>query len=161
MATVVVDSPIGPLTVEAGPHGVLRIGFGARPTRPGDDASLQAAAIARQAADEIEEYFAGTRTRFDVPLDWAVTDGFRAAVLAALVDVPYGEVVTYGELAALAGRPGAARAVGTTMATNPWPVVVACHRVVRAGGRLGRYGAGVEVKRRLLDLEGASVLRQG
>jgi methylated-DNA-[protein]-cysteine S-methyltransferase len=161
MATVVLDSPIGPLTVEAGSHGVVRIGFGARPARPGDDASPQAAAVARQAADEIDEYFAGTRTRFDVPLDWAVTDGFRADVLAALVEVPYGEVVTYGELAALAGRPGAARAVGTTMATNPWPVVVACHRVVRAGGRLGQYGAGVEVKRRLLDLEGADVPRQG
>ena len=154
MATVVVDTPIGPLTVEAVPAGVRRVAFGARPSLAVDDTSPDAMAIARRAADELEEYFAGTRTQFGVPLDWSVTGGFRAEVLAALAEVPYGEVLTYGELAELAGRPGAARAVGTTMATNPWAVLIACHRVVRAGGQLGQYGAGVEVKQQLLHLEG-------
>ena len=105
------------------------------------------------------EYLAGTRRDLDVPLDWAlVRGGFRREALEALARVPYGEVVSYAELAARAGRPRAVRAAGTACATNPLPVVVPCHRVVRSDGRLGNYGGGVPLKARLLRLEGVEVV---
>ena len=88
-------------------------------------------------------------------LDRSSRRGFRGEVLDALEGVPYGETVTYGELAGMAGRPLASRAVGTAMATNPLPVVVPCHRVLAAGGRLGGYGPGLALKERLLRMEGA------
>jgi methylated-DNA-[protein]-cysteine S-methyltransferase len=157
MATLVIDTMIGPLTVQAGPDGVRRIEFGAHPAPGDDDTSAEATAVAAQAADELEQYFAGTRTTFTMPLDWSASTGFRHQVLRALAAVPYGEVVTYGELAARAGNPKAARAVGSAMATNPWPIVIACHRVVRAGGQLGHYGGGQDVKRRLVDFERAAL----
>ena len=110
-------------------------------------------------ARQLDEFFAGRRTEFDVAVDLTVADlsDFQRHVLAtARAEVPYGETVTYGELAELAGRPGAARAVGTAMARNPVPLFVPCHRVVAAGG-IGGYGggpAGIALKRALLDLEG-------
>ena len=87
-------------------------------------------------------------------LDRSERRGFRGEVLAALETVPYGETVSYGELAGMAGRPLASRAVGTAMATNPLPLVVPCHRVIAAGGRLGGYGPGPALKVQLLELEG-------
>lgn len=159
MATLVLDTPIGPLTVEGAAGGLRRIEFGAHPPARDDDPSPEAVRIAEQAADELEEYFAGRCTRFTVPLDWSARTGFRAEVLRALAEVPYGEVVTYGELAARAGNPKAARAVGSAMATNPWPVVIACHRVVRAGGSLGHYGGGQDLKRQLVEMERATLDR--
>jgi methylated-DNA-[protein]-cysteine S-methyltransferase len=115
--------------------------------------------VAEQAAVELEEYFAGRRRRFTIPLDRSARRGFRGEVLDALESVPYGETISYGELAAEAGRPGAARAVGSAMATNPLPIVVPCHRVTRAGGVLGHYGGGSDAKERLLRLEGALPVR--
>ena len=106
---------------------------------------------------QLDEYFAGDRTEFDLRIDWALSRGFRLDALRALTRVGYGEVVTYGELARSAGRPRAARAVGSAMATNPIPIVVPCHRVVPAAGGLGGYGGGVDAKRFLLSLEGAEV----
>jgi methylated-DNA-[protein]-cysteine S-methyltransferase len=110
-------------------------------------------------ADRVRAYFAGDRASFeDVELDLAWTTDFQAAVLAALRSIPYGETVTYGELAALAGHPNAQRAAGTFCAGNRFPLFVPCHRVVAAGG-LGSYGSlGVEYKRRLLALEGNGAL---
>ena len=105
---------------------------------------------------QFDEYFEGERTTFELELDWTLSHGFRRDVLHELVRVPYGEVVTYAELARRADKPKAVRAVGSAMATNPLPVVVPCHRVVRTGGSLGNYGGGVEMKRWLLTMEGAS-----
>ena len=155
MATTVIDSPIGPLALTAGSSGLVRIDFGpiARACDPGDDPAAEA--VLSQAEAELSEYFAGERRHFTVPLDRSTRHGFRGEVLDALEDVPYGETISYGELAADAGRPGAARAVGTAMATNPLPIVVPCHRVTRSGGVLGSYGGGIDTKERLLHLEGA------
>ena len=108
-----------------------------------------------ETARELDEYFGGRRRRFDVPLDWQLSSGFRRDVLSHLaVDVDYGHTTSYAGLASLAGSPRAVRAVGTACATNPIPVVVPCHRVVRSDGTMGRYRGGEEAKHALLELEG-------
>jgi methylated-DNA-[protein]-cysteine S-methyltransferase len=150
----VIDSPIGPLALTAGPAGLVRIDFGPLPTIVDPGGGAPAEAHLAQGTDELEEYFAGRRRAFTVPLDRSERRGFRGEVLTALETVPYGETVTYGELAGMTGRPLASRAVGTAMATNPLPLVVPCHRVIAAGGRLGGYGPGPELKVKLLELEG-------
>ena len=109
---------------------------------------------------ELSEYFEGDRTAFDVPVDVRF-DAFRLRVMDELARVPYGEVTTYGALAARAGNPRAARAVGTFMNRNPIPIVLPCHRVVGANGSLTGYGGGLERKERLLQLEGASLTLLG
>ena len=102
---------------------------------------------------QLEEYFAGRRRRFDLPLDLRLAHGFRRQVLEELQDVAYGTTVSYSDLARAAGSPRAVRAVGSACATNPIPIVIPCHRVLRHDGSLGGYGGGVEVKRALLELE--------
>jgi methylated-DNA-[protein]-cysteine S-methyltransferase len=105
---------------------------------------------------QLEDYFAGRRRAFDLPLDWSLTSGFQRRVLQELyAEVGFGDTVTYGELAGRVGHTEAARAVGIAMATNPLPVVVPCHRVVASGGQLGGFGGGLEMKRWLLTHEGA------
>lgn len=140
--------------VEASPTGVSNVRLpGARPAgwELGDG---EAAALAHRAAVQIAEYARGEREEFDVPLDWERVRPDHRRVLETLRAIaPYGRTVTYGELAARSGV-GDAREVGIHMATNPLPIVVACHRVVAADG-LGGYGGGVDLKRRLLELEGA------
>lgn len=168
-------TPLGELWVACSPHGVARVSFGRPPRHPatlsgavgqsGDGTAAcrdQAHALAGVARAEIEEYLCGERRFFDVPVDWSATSGTRREVLAVLqASVGYGETITYGALAARAGLAGSgqmppARVVGQAMGTNPWPVIVPCHRVVASHG-LGGYsgGAGVETKRALLILEGA------
>ena len=159
-----VDTPVGPLLLAATEQGLVRVAY----PNQGHDAVLQALAdrisprvlhaparldpVARQ----LDDYFAGRRRRFDVPLDWRLSTGFRSTVLHHLAtDVDYGRTASYAVLAALAGNPRAVRAVGTACATNPLPVVVPCHRVVRSDGAIGNYAGGVEAKRTLLDLEAA------
>jgi methylated-DNA-[protein]-cysteine S-methyltransferase len=159
------DSPVGPLLLAATDQGLVRVAYTAV---EGDDAVLQALADrvsprvlhapARldPAVRELADYFAGRRQHFDLPLDWRLSRGFRATVLHHLAtDVHYGRTASYAALAALAGNPKAVRAVGTACATNPLPVVVPCHRVVRSDGGIGNYAGGVEAKRTLLDLEAA------
>jgi methylated-DNA-[protein]-cysteine S-methyltransferase len=154
------ESPIGMLTVLAGERGVQRIEFGSN-----GDAEAEVAVGATEACDdevavELDEYFAGRRRRFMMPVDLSPMDaGFPQAVYEVLLrDVAFGETVSYGELAEMAGRPGAARAVGNAMSRNPVPIVVPCHRVVAAGGRIGGYGpSGVATKRFLLTLEGVEL----
>lgn len=104
-------------------------------------------------ADELGEYFNGTRNVFTLPLDVHGTP-FQERVWAALVHVPYGGIVTYGMLARMAGSPGAARAAGGALNKNRVPIIIPCHRVVASGGNMGGYGAGLDVKRLLLELEG-------
>jgi methylated-DNA-[protein]-cysteine S-methyltransferase len=158
------DTPVGTLLLAATDLGLVRVAY---PVED-HDAVLQALAdrvsprilyaparldtIAR----ELDEYFAGTRRTFDLPVDWRLSAGFRATVLRRLPDIGYGHTASYGAVARLAGSPTAIRAVGTACATNPLPVVVPCHRVVRADGRLGGYLGGVEAKRTLLTLESAA-----
>jgi methylated-DNA-[protein]-cysteine S-methyltransferase len=103
-------------------------------------------------ARELVEYLAGARRKFDFPIDLRGTP-FEMEVWTALQNIPYGSTVTYGELATRLGRPGAARAVGSANGRNPIPIVVPCHRVIAAGGKLGGYGGGLTLKRQLLDLE--------
>ena len=111
----------------------------------------------RRRRTQLDEYFAGRRHNFDVPLDWQLSKGFRRVVLEHLaVDIGYGSTASYGTLARLSGSPKAVRAVGTTCATNPIPVVVPCHRVVRSDGTMGGYRGGPAAKRALLDLEGVA-----
>ena len=118
------------------------------------DAPRSARTCARRAEREIREYLRRRRRRaFTVPLDLAALPRFHQRALLAAREIPFGRTVTYGELAARAGRPYAARAVGQAMARNPVPLVVPCHRVVAAGGRLGGFGGGAALKRRLLALE--------
>ena len=103
---------------------------------------------------ELDEYFEGRRTGFDVPIDWSLTRGFTRGVLSATARIPYGELGTYASVAGAAGSPRAVRAAGNALGANPMPVVVPCHRVVRTGGALGGYTGGVERKEFLLRLEG-------
>ncbi|HWH14990.1 MAG TPA: methylated-DNA--[protein]-cysteine S-methyltransferase [Miltoncostaeaceae bacterium] len=156
-----------------GPHGPMRAvlaeGGLARLTLPGDDADaalarLASARGARAQRDarrldavrgELDAYFAGTLRRFTLAVDLDGVPAFRREVLEAMRGVPYGATVSYAELAALAGRPRAVRAAGTACATNPVPVVVPCHRVLRTGGAVGAYGGGAGMKQALLVLEGA------
>ena len=105
---------------------------------------------------QLDEYFEGSRRGFDVELDWRLVRGFTREALQSVREIPYGEVASYGEVAAMAGRDRAARAVGTACATTPWSIVVPVHRVVRSDGSIGEYGGHPEVKRFLLDLEAAA-----
>jgi len=117
----------------------------------------------RVVAGQLDDWFAGKRHAFDLILDLGEIDGFRRVVLETLArEVPWGEVVSYGELAGIAGRPRAARAVGSAMRNNPIPFVIPCHRVIAAGNKIGGYGGGrnaVALKRELLAREGVSRLR--
>lgn len=159
MTSRTITTPIGALTVFASPLGVCRIDFG--PSEETEETSVDGGASAIDHLDaaiaQLDEYFRGDRRTFTVPIDRSDRQGFRGEVLHALEQVRYGEVVSYGELARRAGRGRAARAVGSAMATNPIPILVPCHRVIRSGGHLGHYGAGPEAKRRLLELEGVAL----
>jgi methylated-DNA-[protein]-cysteine S-methyltransferase len=105
---------------------------------------------------QLDEYFDGSRRTFDVALDWRLTRGFRREVLRATAQIPYGQTASYKQVATRAGSPGAVRAAGTALATNPLPIVVPCHRVLRSGGALGAYRGGPEAKAQLLTLERAA-----
>jgi methylated-DNA-[protein]-cysteine S-methyltransferase len=104
---------------------------------------------------ELEEYFAGSRRRFDLPLDWSLITPFAKRVLRKTAAIPYGGHLSYAEVAAEAGSPRGARAAGNALGSNPIPIVIPCHRVLHSGGGLGGYGGGLERKRYLLELEGA------
>lgn len=159
-----VDSPVGPLLLAATTSGLVRVAF------VSDDESRVLEALAERvsprilrggtrldgAAREIDEYFEGRRTSFDVALDFRLASGFRRAVLDQLGQIRFGSTASYGAVASAAGNPKAVRAVGTACATNPLPIVVPCHRVLRSDGTLGGYAGGIEAKRTLLKLEGAA-----
>lgn len=164
-----VDSPVGTLLLAATPLGLVRVAY----DRENHDAVL--AKLAAQvsprvlhaparldcAARELDEYFAGRRRSFDVPLDFQLSHGFRRAVHLHLREIGYGRTESYAEVAAAAGSPAAVRAVGSACATNPLPVIVPCHRVVRSDGTLGGYVGGAEVKRGLLTMESSAAATLG
>jgi methylated-DNA-[protein]-cysteine S-methyltransferase len=158
-----VDSPVGRLLVAATPEGIVRVAF----AREGDDAVLaelarrisprvlEAPARLDPARRQLEEYFEGGRTAFALPVDWRLSSGFRERVLHAIAAIPFGRTGTYRSVATAAGTPNAVRAAGSACATNPIPIIVPCHRVVRSDGTMGRYGGGEAAKRLLLEHEHA------
>jgi methylated-DNA-[protein]-cysteine S-methyltransferase len=144
------ETPLGPLTLEAGPRGLTGLSFPGRagPLEAGQRDPARLAAAKRQ----LDEYFAGRRTAFALALDLAGTP-FQRRVWAALLEIPYGRTVTYTELARAVGRPDVVRAVAAAVGRTPVPIVIPCHRVVGAGGALTGYGGGLQRKEALLDLE--------
>jgi methylated-DNA-[protein]-cysteine S-methyltransferase len=164
VAYTTIDTPVGPLLLAATERGLVRVAY----ARENHDAVLSGLAsrlsprILRAprrldvAAREIDEYFAGRRSGFDLPLDLSLSSGFRQVVQQYLPSIAYGQTRTYKDVAQLVGRPRAVRAVGTACATNPLPVVVPCHRVLRSDGTLGGYVGGLDAKAALLHLEKAA-----
>jgi len=164
VAYATMDTPIGTVVVAATKKGLVRVVL---PGESLDNVLMQLAenvsprvmAYPRrldEALRELEQYFEGKRQRFELPLDWRLSHpGFYRRVLRATAKVPFGEVITYTDAAERAGSPRAFRAAGSALGSNPIPIVVPCHRVVRAGGDIGNYGGGPEMKRFLLELEHA------
>ncbi|MFC4906678.1 methylated-DNA--[protein]-cysteine S-methyltransferase [Actinomadura gamaensis] len=164
VAYTTVDSPVGELLLAATPRGLVRVAYEVE----GHDRVLQALSetisprVLRApkrldaAARELEEYFERRRQRFDLPLDLSLSRGFRQLVQKRLPDIGYGQTRSYKEMAEMVGSPKAVRAVGTACATNPLPVVVPCHRVLRTDGSLGGYIGGLQAKTTLLELEAAA-----
>lgn len=157
------DTPLGSLLLAATPVGLVRVAYATE----GHDAVLaslaekisprilRAPARLDAVAREIDEYFTGSRTHFDLPLDLRLTDGFRREVIQYLSEIGYGRRESYATVAAAIGRPRAVRAVGTACARNPLPLIVPCHRVVRTDGSIGQYVGGIDAKQTLLTLEAA------
>jgi methylated-DNA-[protein]-cysteine S-methyltransferase len=157
------DSPFGPIMLAATPRGLVRVGL------PNEDSDhfltvlaqrvsprvLEAPSRFDEARRELDLYFEGRLDRFDLPLDWQLSHGFRRKVLRQTARIPYGQTRSYKEMAQRAGSPRAVRAAGSALGSNPIPIVVPCHRVLRTGGGLGGYGGGLELKQALLQLEGA------
>jgi methylated-DNA-[protein]-cysteine S-methyltransferase len=158
-----VDSPLGPLMAATTPRGLVRLSYSkfrdddvvlAELARRVSPRVLEAPARLDAVRRELDEYFEGRRTGFDLPIDWALTRGFTTAVLRATAQVGFGQTTTYAEVAGAAGSPRAVRAAGNSLGSNPMPIVVPCHRVLRTGGGLGGYTGGLENKEFLLRLEG-------
>ena len=163
VAYATTDSPMGELTVFVTPRGLVRLAY------PGEREDELLAELAARVSPrilrapgptdevrrELDDYFAGRRRTFDIPLDWTLVRGFARGVLCATADVPFGAVTTYGQVAAQAGSPRGARAAGNALGSNPIPIIVPCHRVLHADGGLGGYTGGLDRKRFLLTLEGS------
>ena len=158
------DSPLGRLTLFVTPRGLVRLSY------PGEPIEEQLTELAETVSPrlmaspertdavrrELDEYFAGDRQAFEVPIDWHLLRGFREQVLRATARIPFGHVSSYREIATEAGSPNAYRAAGNALGSNPVPIVVPCHRVLHAGGGLGGYTGGLERKRFLLGIEGVT-----
>ncbi len=150
---LVMETPVGPLTLESEGDRLTHIYLpNDHPVSP-DPSGETGRPVIEQAADQLAAYFSGTRRSFDLPLDPRGTE-FQRRVWLTLADIPYGQTISYADLARWVGRPTAYRAVGQANGANPLPIVLPCHRVVASGGGLGGYGGGLELKRSLLALEG-------
>jgi methylated-DNA-[protein]-cysteine S-methyltransferase len=146
-----VDSPLGKLLLVSDGEALTRLAMSPRPNDVPDGSRHEPAAF-NDVASQLDSYFAGELTEFDLPLAPRGTD-FQLRVWNALLEIPYGETASYGEIAATVGRPDAVRAVGTTNGRNPIAVIIPCHRVIGADGTLVGYGGGLDRKRLLLELE--------
>ena len=164
IAYTTIDSPVGPLLLASTGKGLLRVAF-EREDHDGVLDTLAARLSPRvlraprrldEAARELDQYFAGSRKSFELPLDLSLSHGFRRLVQRRLPEIGYGRTRSYGEVARLVGSPGAVRAVGSACATNPLPIVLPCHRVIRSDGTRGGYAGGPAAKDALLTLEAAS-----
>jgi methylated-DNA-[protein]-cysteine S-methyltransferase len=163
VAYATMGSPFGELMLAATDRGIVTLNL----PNYGRDVSLERIALEISPAilespkrldpvrRELDEYFEGKRTSFDVDVDWRLVHGFQEKVLRATHKVPFGRTLTYGEIAQKAGNAKAHRAAGTALGRNPIPLIVPCHRITRAGGVPGNYGGGPEMKRALLELEGS------
>jgi methylated-DNA-[protein]-cysteine S-methyltransferase len=162
VAYATTDSPFGELLLARTPRGLVRVSL---PSYDPQEALeelaerisprvLEVPAELDEARRQLDLYFEGKLTGFDLPLDWRLTQGFRSRVQHAIARIPYGQTRSYTEVAASAGNERAVRAAGTACGSNPIPIVVPCHRVLRSGGALGGYGGGLPMKRALLELEG-------
>jgi methylated-DNA-[protein]-cysteine S-methyltransferase len=164
VAYATADSPVGKLLVATTPRGLVRIAY-----LDGDEDEVLEELAARisprvlraprrvdEPRRELEQYFAGERSAFELPLDWQLTDGFSRRVLQATARIPFGAVSSYKEVADEAGSPRGHRAAGNALGHNPMPIVVPCHRVLHSGGGLGGYTGGLDRKRVLLGIEGIS-----
>ena len=159
-----VASPLGPLVAAVTRRGLVRLSYAheRRDAVLEDLAArlsprvLEAPARLDTVRRELDEYFEGRRRDFDLPLDWALTRGFFRRILRATARIPFGRLSTYRDVAAAAGNDRAVRAAGNALGSNPIPIVVPCHRVVRTGGGLGGYTGGLDRKRFLLRLEGVT-----
>lgn len=167
VAYTTVDSPFGPLLLASTRKGLVRVGL---PNQDRDELLTDLATrVSPRVLDvpaqfdevrrELDLYFDGRLTDFDLPLDWQLTKDFRRNVLRAVARIPYGQTRSYMEVATSAGNERAVRAAGSACGSNPIPIVVPCHRVLRTGGGLGGYGGGLPMKEALLSLEG--VLDEG
>jgi len=156
------DSPFGPMLLAATPRGLVRINLpNYDPEETLEELAkrvsprvLEAPGKLDEARRELDLYFEGRLTEFDLPIDWQLTGGFRGRVQRAIARIPYGQTRTYTEMARGAGNERAVRAAGTACGSNPIPIVVPCHRVLRSGGGLGGYGGGLPMKEALLKMEG-------
>jgi methylated-DNA-[protein]-cysteine S-methyltransferase len=156
------DSPFGPLLLAATPQGLVKVGLpGHDPDQTLDELAtrisprvLEAPARLDETRHELDLYFEGKLREFDLPLDWRLSRDFRRRALRAIDRIPYGRTRSYTEIARSAGNERAVRAAGTACGSNPIPIVVPCHRVLRSGGALGGYGGGLPMKEALLKLEG-------
>lgn len=162
VAYTITDSPFGPLLLAATPRGLVKVSLpGHNPEETLEELAervsprlLEAPARLDEVRRELDLYFQGKLTEFDLPVDWQLTDGFRKKVQRAIARIPYGRTRSYTEVARSAGNERAVRAAGTACGANPIPIVVPCHRVLRSGGALGGYGGGLPMKEGLLKLEG-------
>ena len=165
VAYATVDSPLGPLVVAATPRGLVRLAY----TGSRDEGEvvedlagklspriLEAPERLDDVRRELDEYFEGRRVDFEVPIDWSLTHGFTGKVLRQTARIGYGKTSTYAEVAGRAGSPRAVRAAGNALGSNPIPVVVPCHRVVRSDGSFGGYRGGAAAKELLLTMEAAA-----
>jgi methylated-DNA-[protein]-cysteine S-methyltransferase len=164
VAYATADSPFGTLLLAKTPRGLVRLGL------PGEDVEAMLADLAGRISPrvledpgrldeerrELEDYFAGRRHGFELPIDWQLSGGFLLRARQGIAAIPYGETRTYTDLARAAGNERAVRAAGSACSRNPIPLVVPCHRVLRSDGSLGGYAGGLEMKERLLELEQAS-----
>ena len=163
VAYATADSPYGQIKLATTPRGLVSVGlpnqdeesFLARLATRISPRVLENPARLDEARRELERYFEGDLRDFDLPLDWQLTHGFRRKVLRQTAKIPFGETRSYTEMAVRAGSPRAVRAAGSALGSNPIPIIVPCHRVLRTGGALGGYGGGLELKEALLQLEGA------
>jgi methylated-DNA-[protein]-cysteine S-methyltransferase len=163
VAYATADSPFGTLLLAKTPRGLVRLGL------PGEDVEAMLVDLAGRISlrvledparldeerRELDDYFAGRRHAFELPIDWQLSGGFLLRARQGIAAIPYGETRTYTDLARAAGNERAVRAAGSACSRNPIPLVVPCHRVLRSDGSLGGYAGGLEMKRRLLDLEQA------
>ncbi|MDT7692208.1 MAG: methylated-DNA-[protein]-cysteine S-methyltransferase, partial [Pseudonocardiales bacterium] len=158
------DTPVGTLLLAATGQGLVRVAFQSQDhdavlaglSTAVSPRILRSPARLDEVCRQLEQYFAGQRTAFDVPLDLRLSTGFRRGVLAHLPEIGYGRTASYAQVAVAAGSPKAVRAVGTACATNPLPLVLPCHRVIRSDGTLGQYAGGAAAKQALLRLETAA-----
>ncbi|MFZ1361859.1 MAG: methylated-DNA--[protein]-cysteine S-methyltransferase [Candidatus Nanopelagicales bacterium] len=161
---VVSDTPIGPLFLASTERGIVRVAFECEDfdsvivelEENLSDEAVEDSEVLAKAVKQFDEYFAGVRQEFELDLDHSLSSGFRRDVQEQLTNIDFGTTQSYQEVAATVGNPKAVRAVGSACATNPIPVVVPCHRVLRSDGSLGGYRGGLKIKTTLLELEQAA-----